>query len=418
MNKILIFFIICLFSFSQISYGKGADSAPLHTIEGDLHLLVKQKKIKADLKFWYVSSKTGVSDINIFLSHDVNVDKLEGEHVKSFTFNKKAKPFPTITILLKNPLKNGETANFDLSYSGKLSQGFWTGGYGWIDLDPDFMTLPAFKDFEFFSHKIHAETDDPAYKFIDVKREKMSTALDISADSVYYFESIVAGKTVNFDQISQGGYSVNIISNKPDSIVSLIGGKALNMLDYFNNAFGDKKRVNTFTIIYRPMPDSVFRTMRNMYEPDKRYIMFSDNHERFSTLAHEVSHFWWNRGNTFTMEKWLVESFAQYSEMMYMREAEGQEKFQKEVSRLENEVKDLPSILQSDRFAKGWSDLLYEKGPFLLYQLEETIGREKFNQFLSRLNEAEISDTDTMLRELKKVTSEEVSIAFKEKLMK
>ena len=104
--------------------------------------------------------------------------------------------------------------------------------------------------------------------------------------------------------------------------------------------------------------------------------MFSDNHEWFSTLAHEVSHFWWNRGSTFTMEKWPGESFAQYSKLMCMRKIEGQEKFQEEVSRLKNEVKDLPSILQSDRFAKGWNDLIYEKGPFLLYQLEETIGRK------------------------------------------
>ena len=51
MNKNSLLFIICLFSLSKISYGKGMDPIPLHSIEGDLYLLVNQKKIKADLLY-------------------------------------------------------------------------------------------------------------------------------------------------------------------------------------------------------------------------------------------------------------------------------------------------------------------------------------------------------------------------------
>lgn len=414
MNKIILIFAFSLQAFFASVYGNHLNA--LTTIDGDLYFKVSQKHINANLQYQYVASERGVSEIMFYLTKDVDIDQLEGEAIEGYTFDKNTKPFATLTISFNHPLEKGTIANFTLSYSGILSKGIWTDNYGYIDIDPDFMILPLFTDFAPFNYKIHAALDDADYKFFNIKNAQMSSTLDIEADSVYYFQSIVAGNEMKFDQVSEGDYTINIISNKSDSIVDFLGNKSIEILEYFNNTFGQKRKVNNFTVLYRPLPDSIVIPIRNL--TDEKFIMFSNDHGRIPALAHEIAHFWWNRGNNSSMEKWLSESFAEYSQFMYVRDTQGQNNFQHKINHLEKEVKNLPSLIQSDRFGKNWSDLLYEKGPYLLYQLEEMIGDEKFTKILSNLNEKEVSTTDAMLSELEEITSVETRNIFEDKLMK
>lgn len=414
MNKlVLLVSLFCLpFPLSAEDKTAGAIST---TVKGEISLSVSQKHIKANLHYRYVPDRDGVSQISFYLTAEVNIDQLQGDAIEAYTFDRDAKPFATLTVSFRKPLERRIAADFTLSYSGTLSKGFWTDNYRWIDIDPDFMILPLFTDFTGFSYLIHAALDDPNYKFVDVRTGQMASALTMEAESVFYFESVVAGSEMNFDRMTEGDYTINIISNKADSVVRDIGKTGLEILAYFNHTIGQKRKVNAFTVVYRPLPDSVFRTIRSL--TDERFIMFSSNHERISTLAHEVAHFWWNRGNDFTMEKWLDESFAEYSRLMYIRDIQGQDGFQKEIEDLEKEAKRLPSIVKSDRFAKNWSELLYKKGPYLLYQLEESLGKDKFALLLSKLNEEEVFTTDEMLHELEKIAGVESRKGFQEKLM-
>lgn len=386
------------------------------SVTGDLNIGVAGKHVEANLKYFYVSKEEGISEISLYLTNDVEIDKLQGDAINDYSFAKDNAqiPFGILTVELKEQLKKGQMVEFTLSYSGTSSKGFWTNKYKWIDIDPDFMILPAFTDFHTFDYEIRAEVDDKEYKFVDAKNHTMASSLKAKSTSANYFASIVASSEMNFKRFTENGYSVNIISNKSDSVVNFLGNKSLEILMYFNSTIGKKRQVNNFSVLYRPMPDSIFRTMRNL--SNDRLIMFTYNHDRIPTLSHEISHFWWNRGNDFTMDKWLDESFAEYSQLMYIRHSEGQEKYQEEMHRIEKISQKLPPILTSDRFGKNWSSILYSKGPYLLHQLEETLGKEKFVQLLSNLNAAETSNTEEFLNELEAISSSETKDMFLQKL--
>lgn len=418
MKNMRPFFLLMTFFWSLTFSAKaGNNLSELRTkVKGELNLGVAAKRVEANLSFQYLPTEVGKSKISLYLTNDVVIEELKGNAVKSYTFDKdnKKMPFGTLTVEFENPLEKGKITEFTISYSGSSTKGFFTDQYNWIDIDPDFMILPAFTDLHSFDYNVKARIDDPNYLFIDAGNEGMSPSLNARATSANYFASIVAGSQMTFRRIKEGENSVNIISNKSDSIIQYLGNKSLEILEFFNNTAGEKKKVNNFSILYRPMPDSVFRTVRNL--TNDRLIMFTNNHNRISTLAHEISHFWWNRGNDFTMEKWLNESFAQYSELMYVRHSEGKEKFQLEINHLEKVSQELPSILKSDRFGKNWSSILYSKGPYLLYQLEETLGQGKFIQLLSSLNEAEISSTENMLNVLENLSGKEIRDLFYQKL--
>ncbi|MCE7057226.1 hypothetical protein LZF95_21270 [Algoriphagus sp. AGSA1] len=402
---------LCIFN---IGYSKTVNEST--SIKGYLYLGVVERHVEAKLEYKYVPIEAGISEVSFYLTNDVEIDELHGHGIKDYSFSKENAqiPFGILTVEFKEQLEIGQAIEFTLSYSGRSTKGFWPNKYKWIDIDPDFMILPSFTDYHTFDYEIKARVNDSDYKFVDAKNQQMTSRLNVEATSANYFSSIVAGSEMNFNQFTEGSYTVNIISNKADSVVNYLGNKSLEILKFFNNTIGEKKKVNSFSVLYRPMPDSIFRTMRNL--TNDRLIMFTHNHDLIHTLAHEVSHFWWNRGNDYTMEKWLDESFAQYSELLYVRHTEGLEKFQEKVNHLEKESQRLPSLLKSDRFGKNWSDILYVKGPYLLYQLEEVLGKEKFMLLLSNLNEVEVSNTEEMLNELEKISNSEVRNMFYQKL--
>ena len=76
----------------------------------------------------------------------------------------------------------------------------------------------------------------------------------------------------------------------------------------------------------------------------------------------------------------------------------------------------MPSLLKSERFGPYGNALLYFKGPYLLYELENKIGQDNFIEFLMNLNDKKVSNTSELLFELEKVTSKKTKEEFEEKL--
>ncbi|SKB48562.1 hypothetical protein SAMN05660226_01601 [Parapedobacter luteus] len=124
------------------------------------------------------------------------------------------------------------------------------------------------------------------------------------------------------------------------------------------------------SILIRPLPKAVVRIQK----AEGNYITLVNDLDEFYTLAHEVSHTWWNRGNHHSMEKWLTESFAEYASLMYLRFSEGDEPFNTKIQKLREKSVDLPSLLLSDRFGRFGNDLLYVKdGLFLFFKIPDVM---------------------------------------------
>ena len=115
-------------------------------------------------------------------------------------------------------------------------------------------------------------------------------------------------------------------------------------------------------------------------------------------VAHELAHSW--SGNLVTNRTWddfwLNEGFTVYFERRIMEDVYGKEyadmltllgrqDLDKELKALEDSPKDthLKLNLEGRDPDDGMSDIAYEKGYFFLRTVEESVGREKFDQFLN-----------------------------------
>jgi leukotriene A-4 hydrolase/aminopeptidase len=116
-----------------------------------------------------------------------------------------------------------------------------------------------------------------------------------------------------------------------------------------------------------------------------------------SLIAHELAHSW--SGNLVTnatwRDFWLNEGFTTYLERRITEAIYGRQREEMEAvlakEGLENEIAKLPpgdQILHIDLASRnpdeGFTSVPYEKGALFLRSLEETFGRERFDQFLKK----------------------------------
>lgn len=76
----------------------------------------------------------------------------------------------------------------------------------------------------------------------------------------------------------------------------------------------------------------------------------------------------------------------------------------------------LPPVKELVRDHKRAYQVLYMKGPLLLYELEKIIGKEKFIELLNVTHTEDIDSTDKFLEKLGKVTNQEIEENFKKLL--
>ncbi|RDV11507.1 hypothetical protein DXT99_24560 [Pontibacter diazotrophicus] len=417
-TNIIFALMIGLFYDGTSSSDDHHEEKPTTFIDGQLLFSVKEKHLKARLSYAYLATDSARTSLSFFLTPDVKIDAVEGRNVKGHTFDARAKPFATLKIDFIDAVAKDERMNFSLAYSGKPSKGFWSEEYKWIDVDPDFMILPLFTTLENFTYQINASVDDKTFTFYDLDKGRVTEDLFFSSlTPSYYFNPILASNNkangMGANKVMANTYNINVFSNKPDS-ASYVGNAAGRILDFFNTTFGAEDKVSSFSVLYRPLPYSIHKITRSFGHS----IVFSKGHHDIATLAHEVAHFWWHRGDALTTEKWLSESFAEYSEYMFVRHDQGEDKFNEIMKNLAERSEKLPALLGNDRFSPQGDGLIYVKGPYLLNQLENKIGRDKFQEFLVELNRKKVETTTDLLMVLESISSAQVRKEFEEGLNK
>ncbi|MBT0810437.1 hypothetical protein KIH41_04000 [Litoribacter ruber] len=414
MNKLATLLLIAL-AFYTTNFGAESKKEKKPTlVEGELKISIEDEAIEATLNITFVVKDSARASTSFWMDSAMEIQSVDGDLVKSYSFDQEAKPFATLTIDFKEALSEGEEIAFSFAYSGKPSQGFWIEEYQWVDIDPDFMILPVFSTLESFDYRIKAVVDDVNYKLIDVQKGKLTQEVEVTSGTTsYYINPILASNNqkngVGLYDYSADGKEVRVFSEYADS-ARYVGDAALRIFDFFNSTFAREEPVTFCSVLYRPIPYDEHKVTRSF----KPSVVFAKPHENIATLAHEISHFWWNRGDALTTEKWLTESFAQYSEMMFIRYEQGEDKFNMIIEKLADRAEKLPPLLGGDRFGRYGDALIYEKGPYILYQLENRLGYEKFVDFMVAVNREQVATTPHLLEVLENQTSAKIRKEFEE----
>ena len=132
-------------------------------------------------------------------------------------------------------------------------------------------------------------------------------------------------------------------------------------------------------------------------------------------IAHEIAHGWWWNALGQSDDYWMVESMAEYSSLRYIREAYGEDAFKALLDPKKKAAEKAGPILTGNK-SKPNTAVLYQKGPVLLFDLQDRIGQAKMDQFLGVIGRNPPQTTVEFLKALSDVAGPEVAKDFEARL--
>ncbi len=131
------------------------------------------------------------------------------------------------------------------------------------------------------------------------------------------------------------------------------------------------------------------------------------------TLAHEISHLWWNKADVMSYEDWLNESFAEYSALLLSRSTNESENLTTQLESLSRRVQKLAPIYKIDKLKnENSNEVLTYKGAYLLLQLEQQVGKEIMIRLLRDIHKNKITTTAEVINSITAVAGRDVSDWF------
>ncbi|MEZ0469320.1 hypothetical protein [Luteimonas salinilitoris] len=114
-------------------------------------------------------------------------------------------------------------------------------------------------------------------------------------------------------------------------------------------------------------------------------------------IAHEFAHAWWSPADALTEHYWLSESVAEYAAIRYVEATFGIADAQRLIERIRERGEAAGPVIGHGRPS---ADQLYRRGPLLLFELEEAVGRAALDRVLATLGRNPPRETAQFLQAL------------------
>jgi hypothetical protein len=199
-----------------------------------------------------------------------------------------------------------------------------------------------------------------------------------------------------------------------DEAAGLLGEDLLWALERFSGWFGPVRPAE-FTVIQSPRARGQGYARRGLVVlADLSEQDYLDQREEYlRCMAHEAAHTWWWAAPSASWEDWLNESFAEYSALMVIRERYGLDIFNQRLEQKRAQVHQRAASLPLWGFDRTDTTTaeklalveaqLYHKGPLLLHDLAERIGRRRFIDLCRAMQWSEVRSTAHFLDLLEEV---------------
>lgn len=392
----------------------------------DLKIDVDKQYLHSNVRLDFYSNVSSANVLKFYIHRNMKIDKITcnrdfryeiGEEIADWS------PFvlesKLIELSFDEPILKGEKLEVNYIYEGHLNivtkYGINRLTEDWIELGMYSPWFPLHESFReaFFNVNIDI---DPKYKVINSR--KTGKRLVINQSTPQSDSTIIASNIFKLieDRFQDVDFNVCYTKDKDGEIAQQISEYSSTILNNYKKI--GKINLDEISIVIAPRTEGggYCRQGLIVLTPTDNSI---DAVRYFKFIAHELAHLWWlNMENASTWEDWLNESFAEYSALRVVREFFGEEEFNRWIDLYKEKTKNLPPIKDLDRGHEKAFEVLYMKGPLILNDLEEQIGKEKFSRFLINIYNKNVDKTDKLLDVLYKMTNQDIVDKFNNLLHK
>ena len=437
MKKIYLFLILCLltsYSASSIAPKKTrtdnkVGSYPHYDI--NLKITPESHEIQVKGSFEFNLNPNNTDSMFFYLEKNLKIKNLtiNGKKVVIVNTSKSDNRYmpnaQKIYIKTENlPAKN-KPIRINFSYQGVLDDipQFAANKIGteWTELGLYYPWFPYNPDrFRLFTYNLEVETN-PQYKIYGIGEIETKDSITQIRSIIPTTDIIVCLSKDVQTYLSDIGQSYLRVYHHQlkDSLLHDIAHNVSVIIQHYNKWF-PKKHTNICLIeTKRKTGGGYARIGGVVLSKINQDLYYSKTIAYMRYFAHEFAHLWWFKAQTNSWEDWLNESFAEYSAFMVLREIYGQETFITKLEKKKENLEGTPPIWNFNRNnaeQKTVREALYNKGPVLLFDLEQKIGKEQFIKLCKNLLENDITTTSKFLEILKKENGKTVALWFENKL--
>jgi aminopeptidase N len=319
-------------------------------------------------------------------------------------------------IELAQPLRPGESIEFEMDYSVQVPTQEVEIGYNRFGLHDNILTLPGFfplipvYDDEGWNVELAPPQGDTVFSDTALFQVNITAPSEEVVAASGTCEVTPGGQTKTWRCVS-GPMRDFMIAMSPDYQIKSDTVEGVKVNSYYREEFADEGErglqvvVDAVRAYNKSIGEYPFNeldlvatptTAGGIEYPGLVVIaegLFDRNPSFYEgATAHEVAHQWWYSlvGNDQIDEPWLDEALTQFATALYYREQYGQQGVRGYVSSLEgryDRVKGTSDDKRADLPVSGYSDwqygaIVYGKAALFFNALYETLGDEKFDQLL------------------------------------
>lgn len=368
-------------------------SQSIKNYDGNIRVDINERKVQADFEITF-NPLPRIDTIKLFIHQAANISNISSNS-NSIQYTVLKEQFigedKAIVINREEIVNDKLTINYSYSLDSIQNKSFRF-NKDWVELNLYTAWFPFNIDYGNFEYAINVELP-PKYELISSGViSKNRTSWQVNQKMPFVDIPLILSSHFKCISVEKGKIKVYYLDlNSEDE--EIIKNDVNAQYNFLNGILGKSTTTNLILAINqfnRPISYArkgfISLTIGNS---------FSIQNEK--TLAHEIGHLWWNKASAGSWEDWLNEGFAEYSSILILRKKYGEENFDKNIRELENTIKDLPSIYQLKKENTINQNVITYKGAYLLYELENKIGRKKFTDFLKTVHKKKIRDTSELL---------------------
>tara|TARA_R100000935_G_C2821638_1_gene160107 strand:- start:134 stop:1378 length:1245 start_codon:yes stop_codon:yes gene_type:complete len=261
----------------------------------------------------------------------------------------------------------------------------------WVELNIDSFWLPFIDGFPKFEYEMALQIDS---SYTVTTGDQLSKS---DANGGWLIVNSIPRLDVSFTAAKKfhtvQGEFVEVYALHSDTKIDSVKIVADNVMHFLNGYIDAPKD-------FREKRKIVVSPREDVGYSRKNYIVLSDIRNRKAIslagfLCHEFAHYWFSEANASTKHHWLSESFAEYLSMVFVREVYGLAEYDANIKekqkRIENDAKVLADYEERPSYLA-----MYVKGPLILHQFENYLGKEKFKQLINSFVDLNIKTNEEL----------------------
>ncbi len=386
MRKTLICALLLIFSFVS-------KAQKIENYYGNILVDIEDKKIQAEFTITF-STLSDAGELKLFLTQSANISNISSnDKPVVYEITEEAFMGHDRAIIINTKGVNNKKLTIQYAYDlDSIQNKDFLFNENWLELNLYTSWFPLNTEYGLFAYDINVQLPKDYQLIGSGKTSNVGELWRIKQNNPFLDIPIIISSDFKHFNVGKGRIKTYylLLDKKTKKTIKT---SAKNHYNQLNTMLGNSSSGNLVLAINK--------FNRSISYSRKEFISLSiENSFKVTdekTLAHEIAHLWWNKANVNTWEDWLNESFAEYSSIILRRNLHGEKSFNENIKKLKKTITDLPSLYKlKEEKSKNQKTTTY-KGAYLLYELENKVGRKDFEQLLKKVHKDEINKTSEFL---------------------